>query len=132
MTGSGKGDRVMGRIGGQVDEERLRGLLAVADEVDRGVEKDLLRPTVDLFPLTVVEEVVVDAVVEEMIVGGAGAAVALAEPLVEAAVHRAIGKVRSEMPLAEHRRAVAVARKASAMVSSSARRWLPPAMVCHT
>ncbi len=49
-----KGYRVMRRIGAQVNEERFRSLLAVADEINRGVEEDFLRPTVVLlvaFPL---------------------------------------------------------------------------------
>ncbi len=78
------------------------------------------------------DEAVVDAVVEEMIVGGAGAAVTLAQPLVEAAVYRPVGKVRSEMPLAEHPGAVAVRAKGVSHGQFVRAEMVSPAMVCHT
>ncbi len=52
--------------------------------------------------------VIVHTVVEEMVVRRAGAAVALPQPFVEAAVNRAIRQVRAEMPFTEHPGAVAI------------------------
>ena len=70
--------RGVGHVGAQGDEERAVVLLVAANELDRGVEEHVRSPAVDPGPLAVVEVVIVDAVVEEMIVGGAGAPVALA------------------------------------------------------
>ena len=101
-------DRVgrMGNVGVQVDEE---GLLVGPglDEVDRGTEMDLGGIALSLFPLAVVEVAIVDAVVGEVVIARAGAAVALSQPFVKAAIHRSVGVVRPKVPFAEHPRAVA-------------------------
>ena len=69
----------------------IDGLIAGRLIGDPVLENSLQVNTKENFRLTFNN--VVNEVVQEMIVGGAGAAVALAQPLVEATVYRPVGKV---------------------------------------